>query len=68
HTTNPITLPAQTNLATDLRRLGHTTHAEQLHTTTVTHMGETLGINHPATRNAAAGWIRANCDIDPMPL
>ncbi|CAO5187317.1 hypothetical protein FAIPA1_630003 [Frankia sp. AiPs1] len=31
-------------------------------------MGETLGINHPATRNAAAGWIRANCDIDPMPL
>ena len=30
-------------------------------------MGEVLRVEHPATRNAA-GWVRSDCDIDPMPL
>ncbi|SQE00733.1 MULTISPECIES: FxSxx-COOH system tetratricopeptide repeat protein [unclassified Parafrankia] len=64
---HPATLAAQSNLAMDLRRLGQTREAENLHTETVRRMGQVLGVEHPATRNAAS-WVRADCDIDPMPL
>ncbi len=51
----------------DLRALGRMEEAGRLHASTITQMDQTLGVEHPATR-AAAGWVRSNCDIDPLPL
>ncbi len=64
---HPATLVCSANLAMDLRALGRVDEAERLHAAVVTQMDQILGVDHPATR-AAAGWVRSNCDIDPLPL
>ncbi|WP_239379952.1 FxSxx-COOH system tetratricopeptide repeat protein [Frankia sp. CIT1] len=64
---HPATLVCSANLAMDLRALGRMEEAGRLHASTITQMDQTLGVEHPATR-AAAGWVRSNCDIDPLPL
>lgn len=64
---HPSTLAALANLAMDLRALKATDEAEALHEEAIAALDRALGVEHPATR-AAAGWVRSDCDIDPMPL
>lgn len=64
---HPTTLAATMNLVLDLRTLGRTQEAETKYVEVVTRYRHVLGDKHKATRNAAAG-VRADCDIDPLPL
>jgi tetratricopeptide (TPR) repeat protein len=64
---HPTTLAALTNLALDLRTLGRTQEAETKHAEVLTRYRRVLGDAHPATMAAASG-VRADCDIDPLPL
>jgi hypothetical protein len=64
---HPSTLACAANLAMDLRAVGRAEEAERLHAATLARLDHTLGIDHPATRGAA-GWVRSDCDIDPMPI
>jgi tetratricopeptide (TPR) repeat protein len=64
---HPTTLAAVTNLALDLRTLGRTQEAETKHAEVLTRYRHVLGDAHPATIAAASG-VRADCDIDPLPL
>jgi tetratricopeptide (TPR) repeat protein len=64
---HPTTLAAVTNLALDLRTLGRTQEAETKHADVLTRYRHVLGDAHPATMAAASG-VRADCDIDPLPL
>ncbi|WP_189133330.1 FxSxx-COOH system tetratricopeptide repeat protein [Wenjunlia tyrosinilytica] len=64
---HPSTLAIALNRALDLRALRHTQEAEELHARALAGFQGVLGSDHPATM-AASGWMRADCDIDPMPL
>lgn len=66
-TDHPTTLAALTNLVLDLRTLGRTQEAETKYVDVLTRYRRVLGDAHPATKAAASG-IRADCDIDPLPL
>lgn len=65
--THPTTLACGVNLATDLRELGRRAESSTLFEEIIERFRTTLGPDHPATAAAAAG-VRANCDIDPLPL
>ncbi|MGW4058485.1 FxSxx-COOH system tetratricopeptide repeat protein [Amycolatopsis sp. NPDC004747] len=64
---HPTTLAVQLNRSLDLRALGRTEEAEQLYIDVMNRYRQVLGETHPGTI-AAANNIRADCDIDPMPL
>jgi tetratricopeptide (TPR) repeat protein len=64
---HPTTLAAQLNLSLDLRAGTETVRADELHADVIERYRRTLGPNHPSTV-AAAQHVRADCDIDPMPL
>ncbi|MEA5358370.1 FxSxx-COOH system tetratricopeptide repeat protein [Amycolatopsis sp., V23-08] len=64
---HPTTLAVQLNRSLDLRVLGLTEEAEQLYTDVLNRYRHVLGETHPGTIAASRG-IRADCDIDPMPL
>jgi tetratricopeptide (TPR) repeat protein len=61
------TLAVAANLALDLRTLGRTQEAETMYADVLTRYRHALGDTHPATI-AAGGGIRADCDIDPLPI
>ncbi|BCJ46938.1 hypothetical protein GCM10010168_35420 [Actinoplanes ianthinogenes] len=65
--THPTTLAGGVNLAADLRGLGRDAEAGILFEDTMDRFRESLGAGHPATIAAAAG-VRADGDIDPLPL
>lgn len=64
---HPSTLAVGVNLALDLRALGREQEADLLHADTMARFRRSLGEQHPATLNALRS-IRADCDLDPMPL
>jgi tetratricopeptide (TPR) repeat protein len=64
---HPTTLAAGLNISADLRAVGRSDVAEQRHSVMIERYRRVLGAHHPATREALAG-MRANCDIDPLPL
>ncbi|WP_162907851.1 FxSxx-COOH system tetratricopeptide repeat protein [Allorhizocola rhizosphaerae] len=64
---HPSVLACSANLALDLRRLGRTAEAEKIQGNTMALFRKVLGDKHPATLNALQS-IRADCDVDPMPL
>ncbi len=66
-TEHPTTLAALANLVLDLRTLGRTQEAETKYAEVLTRYRRALGDAHPATMAAASG-VRADCDIDPLPL
>ncbi|MER5268409.1 FxSxx-COOH system tetratricopeptide repeat protein [Actinosynnema sp. NPDC002837] len=65
---HPTTLACQANLAHDLRALGRADEAEEVHRRAVGLLRERLGQYHPAVSELSDPRVRANCDIDPMPL
>jgi tetratricopeptide (TPR) repeat protein len=65
---HPTALACQANLAQDLRSLGRTDEADELHLRAVTVLRERLGQHHPAVSELSDPGVRANCDIDPLPL
>lgn len=64
---HPTTLAVQLNRSLDLRALGQTAEADELHDDVMNRYRHVLGEAHPGTVAASRG-IRADCDIDPMPL
>jgi tetratricopeptide (TPR) repeat protein len=64
---HPTTLAASLNLVLDLRALGRGADAEKRYADVLSRYRKVLGEQHPATINATKG-IRADCDIDPLPL
>jgi tetratricopeptide (TPR) repeat protein len=64
---HPTTLAASLNVAIDLGATGHTTEADNRYAETLARYRRVLGEDHPATR-AAHARVRANCDIDPLPM
>ncbi|MFV2085575.1 FxSxx-COOH system tetratricopeptide repeat protein [Micromonospora sp. LOL_021] len=64
---HPTTLACAVNLAWDLQRTGRAEDGERLLADTLVRFRAVLGARHPATVSAADG-VRANCDIDPLPL
>ncbi|WIX85275.1 FxSxx-COOH system tetratricopeptide repeat protein [Amycolatopsis sp. DG1A-15b] len=64
---HPTTLAAQLNLALDLRAGHEAARAEELLGDVVTRYRLTFGPEHPSVVAALEG-LRADCDIDPMPL
>ncbi|MFB9682887.1 FxSxx-COOH system tetratricopeptide repeat protein [Amycolatopsis plumensis] len=64
---HPTSLAVRLNRSLDLRALGRTEEADELFEAVKSGYRQTLGSAHPGTRAAAVG-IRADCDIDPMPL
>jgi tetratricopeptide (TPR) repeat protein len=64
---HPSTLAVSANLVLDLRALARDREADVLHADTVARFRRTLGDQHPATLNALKS-LRADCDVDPMPL
>ncbi|MEU4218961.1 FxSxx-COOH system tetratricopeptide repeat protein [Actinoplanes sp. NPDC026623] len=64
---HPTTLACGVNLAMDLRGLGQVSEASALFERMMEGFRTSLGEGHPATKAAGAG-VRANCDIDPLPL
>jgi hypothetical protein len=64
---HPTTLAASLNLVFDLRALGREQDAEKGYADVLSRYRRVLGERHQATVNAAKG-IRADCDIDPLPL
>jgi tetratricopeptide (TPR) repeat protein len=64
---HPTSLAVLANLVLDLRTLGRTQEAETKYADVVTRYRKVLGESHPGTM-AAASSIRADCDIDPLPL
>lgn len=64
---HPTTLACGVNLAMDLRALRRESEASALFEDILGRFRASLGETHPATAAAAAG-VRANCDIDPLPL
>jgi tetratricopeptide (TPR) repeat protein len=61
---HPTTLAVLANLVLDLRTLGRTQETETKYADVVTRYREVLGKSHSGT----ASGIRADCDIDPLPL
>ncbi|WIV61287.1 FxSxx-COOH system tetratricopeptide repeat protein [Amycolatopsis nalaikhensis] len=64
---HPTTLAVQLNWSLDLRALGRAEEADELYEDVVDRYRHVLGENHPGTIAATQG-VRADCDIDPMPL
>lgn len=64
---HPSTLSCSVNLALDLRQLGRVNEADRILADTLTGYRRVLGERHPATLNALQS-VRADCDVDPMPL
>jgi hypothetical protein len=64
---HPLTLACAINFAIDLRALGRQDEADTVYSDTMARFKRVLGPNHPATREAA-DWVRAACDMYPMPL
>lgn len=64
---HPMTLAVQLNRSLDLRELGENVAADSLRSDVLMRHVRVLGSNHPNTESAARG-VRADCDIDPMPL
>jgi tetratricopeptide (TPR) repeat protein len=64
---HPTTLAAALNYVLDLRVLGRDQEAETQFTDVVDRYRHVLGESHPATLAASRG-VRADCDIDPLPL
>lgn len=64
---HPTTLAVQLNRSLDLRALGQTEEADDLYEDVIGSYRLVLGETHPATVAASRG-VRAECDIDPMPL
>ena len=61
------TLACALNLSFDLRALGRNGESDRLFDEVIDAYRRTLGPEHPAIVAARAG-MRANCDVDPMPL
>ncbi|MEU8327441.1 FxSxx-COOH system tetratricopeptide repeat protein [Micromonospora sp. NPDC048839] len=64
---HPTTLVCALNLAMDLRDLGREAEASTMFDKGLEQLRLTLGAQHPAVAAIGAG-VRANCDIDPLPL
>ncbi|GHG20418.1 MULTISPECIES: FxSxx-COOH system tetratricopeptide repeat protein [Amycolatopsis] len=64
---HPTTLAVQLNRSLDLRAMGEMTEADALYEDVMTRYRLVLGETHPGTVAASRG-VRADCDIDPMPL
>ncbi|MGW3958590.1 FxSxx-COOH system tetratricopeptide repeat protein [Amycolatopsis sp. NPDC005003] len=64
---HPLTLAARLNRALDLERLGRFREAVSQHHEVLIAIGRVLRRGHPAI-DAAENAVRAECDIDPMPL
>ncbi len=64
---HPTTLAAALNLALDLRALGRQQEAETKYAEVLTRYRHVLGEAHQGTMLAARG-VRADCDIDTLPL
>ncbi|GAA1629720.1 FxSxx-COOH system tetratricopeptide repeat protein [Actinoplanes couchii] len=64
---HPSTLAVALNMAFDLRALGRTGDGDRLFGEVIDAYDRVLGPRHPAIAAARAG-MRANCDVDPMPL
>jgi tetratricopeptide (TPR) repeat protein len=64
---HPTTLAVQLNRSLDLRSLSQTAEADPLYDDVLTRYRMVLGENHPGTVSASRG-VRADCDIDPMPM
>jgi len=59
---------AKANLAQDLGALGRIEQGNALRTEVVSRTSARVGNAHPAVGQFANPDLRANCDIDPMPL
>ncbi|WP_328644712.1 FxSxx-COOH system tetratricopeptide repeat protein [Amycolatopsis sp. NBC_00348] len=64
---HPTTLAAQLNRSLDLRAQGDDGEADVLYQDVMERYRAVLGETHPGTLSASRG-VRADCDIDPMPL
>jgi tetratricopeptide (TPR) repeat protein len=64
---HPTTIAASLNVALDLRALGRIQEAETRYADVITRFRQVLGETHPTTVAAIQG-LRANCDIDPLPI
>ncbi|WP_244210870.1 FxSxx-COOH system tetratricopeptide repeat protein [Amycolatopsis kentuckyensis] len=64
---HPTTLAVQLNRSLDLRAMGQTAEADALYEDVLTRYRLILGEAHPGAESASRG-VRADCDIDPMPL
>jgi hypothetical protein len=64
---HPTSLAASLNLVLDLRTLNRGQEAESRYADVLTRYRKVLGNQHPATIAAGKG-IRADCDLDPLPL
>jgi hypothetical protein len=64
---HPTTLAVQLNRSLDLRTLGQVEEADELYEDVMGRYRHVLGDAHPGTVAASHG-VRADCDIDPMPL
>jgi tetratricopeptide (TPR) repeat protein len=64
---HPTTLAASLNLVLDLRSVGREQDAEKRYPDVLARYRRVLGEKHRATTNASMN-IRADCDIDPLPL
>ncbi|OXM67909.1 FxSxx-COOH system tetratricopeptide repeat protein [Amycolatopsis vastitatis] len=64
---HPTTLAVQLNWSLDLRRLNRTEEADEIYADVMSRYRHVLGDAHPGTIAASEG-VRADCDIDPMPL
>lgn len=64
---HPSTLAIAVNLSLDLRELGREQAADKIHADAMGKYRRVLGDRHPATLNAREG-LRADCDVDPMPI
>jgi len=64
---HPTTLAARLNRALDLERLGRVREALSQHRDVLVVADRVLRAGHPAV-TAAENAVRAECDIDPMPL
>ena len=64
---HPSTLACSVNLALDLRQMDRVTEADRILADTMVRLRRVLGERHPATLNALQ-YVRADCDVDPMPM
>jgi tetratricopeptide (TPR) repeat protein len=64
---HPSTLACSVNLAMDLRALSRINEADKMLADTMLRFRRVLGEKHPATLNALQS-LRADCDVDPMPI
>ncbi|GID27762.1 FxSxx-COOH system tetratricopeptide repeat protein [Paractinoplanes brasiliensis] len=65
---HPTTLAGQGNRAMDLLKLGRLEESAEVHSSAVENFRRLLGDDHPATAVAVDLTLRANCDMDPLPL